>query len=372
MKTRVLVWTVAAAGVIAVTSGCRAPSGPSQSTAGPSLRATYLVVQTGTNKVVSHPSGFWDANAGGVYSSLTNAGYTFGGSVSDGDKGDVTVTSGVWVVDSGAVPLSEIGAGTSAELRGVLSDESGTGVAIFAGGDIGAATATTASGGDNDNSVATTAFVTGEIGTHAADTSSVHGIADTSVLVTTAGATFTGDITIPADPYDATGWNGSQEAATKDAVRDKFESLSPGGGGVSADSVTVTNLVSGPHGRWEVSGAQASLAPPSHVSASGTSATPDASITTEFHYTLTGNFTVAAISNVTTNHCRHGIEFVFLQGGSGGYQVTLATNFLPNDVFPAFTIVRTNIGYRTIARFKPRRDQVNVYDCVGWVEGCPP
>jgi hypothetical protein len=51
----------------------------------------------------------------------------------------------------------------SASLRGTLSDESGTGVAIFAGGDIAAATATTAAANDNDTSVATTAFVQTEL-----------------------------------------------------------------------------------------------------------------------------------------------------------------------------------------------------------------
>lgn len=52
---------------------------------------------------------------------------------------------------------------TSAELRAIVGDESGTGALIFAGGNIGAATATTPSADDNDTSVATTAFVQGEL-----------------------------------------------------------------------------------------------------------------------------------------------------------------------------------------------------------------
>jgi hypothetical protein len=51
----------------------------------------------------------------------------------------------------------------SASLRGTLSDESGTGAAIFADGAIGAATAATAAANDNDTSVATTAFVQTEL-----------------------------------------------------------------------------------------------------------------------------------------------------------------------------------------------------------------
>lgn len=52
---------------------------------------------------------------------------------------------------------------TSAELRAILGDETGTGAAVFVGGAIGAATATTASANDNDTSVATTAYVQTEL-----------------------------------------------------------------------------------------------------------------------------------------------------------------------------------------------------------------
>lgn len=39
------------------------------------------------------------------------------------------------------------------------------------------------------------------------------------------GGTFTGDINVPAEAYDATNWNGSNEAPTKNDVRDKIETL---------------------------------------------------------------------------------------------------------------------------------------------------
>jgi hypothetical protein len=82
---------------------------------------------------------------------------------------------------------------TSANLRTALSDESGTGAAVFAGGDIGAATATTPSSGDNDTSVATTAFVQIELGT-------LGNIDDTAF---------------------ASSWNGvTTDAATKNAIYD--------------------------------------------------------------------------------------------------------------------------------------------------------
>jgi hypothetical protein len=40
------------------------------------------------------------------------------------------------------------------------------------------------------------------------------------------GATFSGDINVPDEAYDATAWNGSTEVPTKNAVRDKIETLS--------------------------------------------------------------------------------------------------------------------------------------------------
>jgi hypothetical protein len=39
------------------------------------------------------------------------------------------------------------------------------------------------------------------------------------------GGTFSGDISVPDEAYDATAWNGSVEVPTKNAIRDKIESL---------------------------------------------------------------------------------------------------------------------------------------------------
>lgn len=43
-----------------------------------------------------------------------------------------------------------------------------------------------------------------------------------------AGGTFTGDIIVPDEAYDATAWNGSLEVPTKNALRDKIETLGAG------------------------------------------------------------------------------------------------------------------------------------------------
>lgn len=66
--------------------------------------------------------------------------------------------------------LSSTDIDTSAELRAIVTDESGTGALIFAGGNIGAADATTPSANDNDTSVATTAYVQTELTAYASDT----------------------------------------------------------------------------------------------------------------------------------------------------------------------------------------------------------
>lgn len=52
---------------------------------------------------------------------------------------------------------------------------------------------------------------------------------------------FANDVVVPADPYNATTWNGNQEAAPKDAVRDKIEALS-GPSGYQPFGVSATRL----------------------------------------------------------------------------------------------------------------------------------
>jgi hypothetical protein len=48
------------------------------------------------------------------------------------------------------------------------------------------------------------------------------------------------DVAVPDEVYDATAWNGSLEVPTKNAVRDKFESLSPGGVTVNIQTFTTS------------------------------------------------------------------------------------------------------------------------------------
>lgn len=70
----------------------------------------------------------------------------------------------------GANMATFLGTPSSANLRGTLTDETGTGAAVFAGGNIGAGSATTASANDNTTLIATTAYVQTELTGYASDT----------------------------------------------------------------------------------------------------------------------------------------------------------------------------------------------------------
>lgn len=67
---------------------------------------------------------------------------------------------------------------------------------------------------------------------HASDTTitrvsaGVVAIEGVNIVTTAGGVTFAADIVVPDEAYDATAWNGSLEAPTKNAIRDKIEALS--------------------------------------------------------------------------------------------------------------------------------------------------
>jgi hypothetical protein len=73
---------------------------------------------------------------------------------------DASGTNYMWTNAVAATDyVAPTGIDTSAEVRTLLTDEEGTGALFFVGGNLAASTATTATAGDNDTSVATTAFV---------------------------------------------------------------------------------------------------------------------------------------------------------------------------------------------------------------------
>lgn len=393
-----------------------------------------------------------------TWTEFTASGGTNG--VTDGDKGDITVSGDIWSIDTSAVTTDKLSVMTSADLAGKVSDETGSGALVFAGGALGAATATSPSADDDDTSVATTEWVQDELqvlsgdwitsgtvgdariastimrdnegvllvgGTMTGDLSvpnEAYGVgwngsvevptkdavydkieslvlsgggavdsvfgrtgvvmavaydysADqigvafsptnytataTNVLahlmgldnqleatfanfISTLGGTMTGDLIVPDDAYDATSWNGNNEVPTKNAIRDKIESLCGGGTAVFVDGATVSNpnLLSNWRTRRAVAAATNVIdLPPLPVTASGNSFTPNFAAATFFDYELTGATTVNAPSNVDTNMI--GAEFLLqlTQDSTGNRTATFATNYMGSLTLPMPVTLSTN------------------------------
>ena len=101
---------------------------------------TIATARGGTNLDTSASTGVPTISAG-TWSVAAQLSALRGGTGLDtsASTGVPRIAAGTWSADAG---VSHLAASTSAALRGVLSDESGTGAALFAGGDIGAATST--------------------------------------------------------------------------------------------------------------------------------------------------------------------------------------------------------------------------------------
>ncbi len=153
-----------------------------------------------------------------------------------GLTGIVTTTSG-WTDDGTVVRLTtstdNVGVGTTAatvklEVNGGFQSTTiattGSGIGTFTSFDA------TGFGFDPDNDVDNDVVISsgGNIG----------------VASTSPGAKVdvVGDVRVSTEVYDATGWNGDLTVPTKDAVRDKIETISGGSGdNVSVDSAAVTD-----------------------------------------------------------------------------------------------------------------------------------
>lgn len=124
--------------------------------------ATGLPVATGISGL-----GTGVATALAVAVGSSGAVVTNGGALGTPSSGTLTnatglpISTGVSGLGTGVATF--LGTPSSANLRAALTDEAGTGSLVFQGGDIGAATATTATAGNSSTLVATTAFVANAI-----------------------------------------------------------------------------------------------------------------------------------------------------------------------------------------------------------------
>jgi hypothetical protein len=147
-----------------------------------------------------------DAVGGMVNSSLT---YTDGTpllSIASADFGNITTSTNgtVWTIDVGSV------------LNTMLANSTISGIALGSSlADLTATNSTLTFSGTYNGSAART------IG-----------------LNLGAANTWSADQSVPDEAYDATGWNGSFEVPTKNAVRDKIETMSAGGLTIGTTTIT--------------------------------------------------------------------------------------------------------------------------------------
>ena len=160
--------------------------------------ATGLPVSTGISGLGTNVATALAVAVGSAGAIVTNGGAL--GTPSSGTLTNATglpISTGVSGLGTGVATF--LGTPSSANLRAALSDESGSGALVFAGGDIGAATATTATAGNSSTLVATTAFVA-----NAVSSSGTKKYTATNASITPSSGTATWTITSATHTLGAT------------------------------------------------------------------------------------------------------------------------------------------------------------------------
>ena len=173
----------------------------------------------------THPDAipFYFATDGGLAAYISGAWVDIpsgsGIGVSDGDKGDIVVSSSgtVWTLDNDAV--------TYAKIQNVSATDKLLGRSTAGAGDVEEIACTAAGRALIDDADAATQRTTLGLGTAAVKNTGTSG---NTVPLLDGANTWSADQIVPDEAYDATNWDASLEVPTKNAIRDKIEDILDG------------------------------------------------------------------------------------------------------------------------------------------------
>lgn len=132
------------------------------------------------------------------------------------------------------------------------------------------------------------------------------------------GGTLTGDVVVPAEAYGA-GWNGSNEAPTKNDVYDKIEAIAGG-----AAEATDSEMWTGSSTSTRVSPRRIFTAAAEQTLTDGATVTPDFNAGLNFKWTIGGNRTLANPSNAKSG--QSGV-IVITQDATGSRVISYGANW---------------------------------------------